>query len=440
MCLPASLRSPEPERLSESTQGISLLSPPPPPPPPQLRRAQPHLTLRIPDDACPPPPAHVLPSSIAYTILLSPPPTMSKDTDSLRKEEEPVPTDGPAAASEDATVHRLLPLLHLASFLLLLWSAYALYRTAAARMSPPWTLQPKDFRQHYSDLAYLALIGGTLVATGPTLQLVCSPAALRHNMLLLLASASGAMAIGGIGEVPWLHTSLASSASWSPPAVYVYAPSMLALFCCVVLSAARACRSREGACTWVLTLCLIVAVFSSAIVAGLVAGVPLPSMRFAPHHYQLGAYCVCACVPECVVWGLGAVLLTSQPMDERAVVCSDTKLRTSPSSVIHHHIFHTLLCLLGWAMALLCRDRGTLLIFSRFVFIGITLQGMAAYGEPMAAGDGRAHSVRAYPSYLASAQPGVAAERTCPYSPFPPLTPTGEAPIFRPSNALTLDI
>lgn len=205
---------------------------------------------------------------------------------------------------------------------------YALYRLAFCDLLAHWQCHAKPFQRHWSDVFSLLVIGGTLAATGPTLRLGgrAGDGAARRLLLPLACVAAcftSAALFGLLGELPFLKTSLATGSSWAPPAVYVYAPALACVALSVVYALARSlARSWAHFATSLGMLAAVAGVFGSAVVLGAVLRVPFARLKYQPHHYQL-----------------------------------------------------------GWAVALLLRhpsDR--LLLLLRWVFLGIALNGLAAYG------------------------------------------------------------
>lgn len=162
---------------------------------------------------------------------------------------------------------------------------YVCYRNVACPLLQ-WQCSEKTWQGHYDDVTALATIGGALYSTGPT---ITGTFTFVFNTLVMFVAAL--FSFGAAGELPFLMNSLNSSVAWQPPAVFVYV-GVFVLVIIMIGYSFRITRSRYELAVSLLVFVALLGIYVSPLVVAASAGVPVTSVTYHPHHYQL-AWSLC---------------------------------------------------------------------------------------------------------------------------------------------------
>lgn len=191
---------------------------------------------------------------------------------------------GLARAKEEA--HHVGAIVSLISLILLeaiLVLGYVAYRSVACPLLQ-WQCENKLWSGHYDDATALLTIGGVLFATGPT---VTSNLTLQSLIMYIC----GLFTFGALGELPFMFNSLVGISSWQPPAIALYITAF-AFVGGMVIYSFWISRSRYEMAVSLLVLVGLVAMYSSAFIVALSAGVSVAHVTYHPHHYMI-AWTLC---------------------------------------------------------------------------------------------------------------------------------------------------
>jgi hypothetical protein len=212
-----------------------------------------------------------------------------------------------AARVQLGEAKRISRIAALCLFELLLALGYAFYRMVGCNPAIlNWECHQKTFELHWEDVSQMLAIGGVLFATGPTVDVFGSsvpfgpsPDRGRQSCLAhylpawsgmiftpLIVYLSAMMTFAALGESPLLMLSLASTATWKPPALYVIVAG-IALGASIAGYSLWISRSRYELAVSLVTLVLIALLYSSAAIVTFVLGDDTAHPVFHPHHYQI---------------------------------------------------------------------------------------------------------------------------------------------------------
>jgi len=167
-------------------------------------------------------------------------------------------------------------------FEIILTLGYGAYR---GLLCNSWECQPKTYQDNYDDLTTLCAIGGIIFATGFTLPEYNE--SLTYYILTFGIFVSSLIGFGAIGQLTFLQTSLVTTTSWKMPAVIFYVVGILIIVGTVGYSY-NATNSRRDKNIFIFILIIILGIYLAAVLFALAAGVYGTDIPFHPHHWQIG--------------------------------------------------------------------------------------------------------------------------------------------------------